>query len=237
MTADVVNRGTGPGSPWDDEFARYFGARMQSLRMTAYSLCGDWHQAEDITQTALITLYRVWPRLNNHETLDAYARQVVLRTFLNERRRPWRDREQLTDALPETGAEPGSVEDRMLVRSALSSVAPKQQEVLVLRYLRDMSVEETAEELGLSPGTVKSQSARAVATLRKRLGPHFAVLASAAATVAVIIAIIVATGSTTPPQPVEPAGPPSETTTSTSTTTSSSPSEPTSSRVEAPTSR
>lgn len=62
MTIDAVNRGTGPGSPWDDEFVRYFGARVRSLRATAYSLCGDWHHAEDITQTALLTLYRVWPR-------------------------------------------------------------------------------------------------------------------------------------------------------------------------------
>ena len=81
-----MNRSTGPGSPWDDEFARYFGARVGSLRATAYSLCGDWHHAEDITQTALLTLYRVWPRIND-ETRDAYARKVVLRVYLNERRR------------------------------------------------------------------------------------------------------------------------------------------------------
>jgi RNA polymerase sigma-70 factor (sigma-E family) len=209
-----MNRSTGPGPPWDDEFARYFGARVGSLRATAYSLCGDWHQAEDITQAALLTLYRVWPRINE-ETRDAYARKVVLRTYLNERRRPWRDRERLTDTLPETGAAPDGFEDRALVLGALSGMAPKQQEVLVLRYLRDLSVEETAEELGLSTGTVKSQSARGLATLRKRLGPHYKVVVSAAATVATIIAIVIGIAvATSPPKPVEPAVPPEPTPTS-----------------------
>jgi RNA polymerase sigma-70 factor (sigma-E family) len=209
VTVDGVKRGTGPGSPWDDEFARYFGARMPSLRMVAYSLCGDWHHAEDITQLALLKLYRAWPRLNHHEALDAYARTVVLRTFLNERRRPWRGREELTDALPELGTEPVGVEDRALVLNALSAMAPRQQEVLVLRYWHDLSVEETAEELGLSTGTVKSQSARGLATLRKRLGPHFPVIVSALATVVVIIVIVV--GITRSPErhePIEPAVPP-----------------------------
>jgi RNA polymerase sigma-70 factor (sigma-E family) len=217
VTADTVNRGTGQGSPWDDEFARYVGARGQALRITAYRLCHDWHHAEDITQQALITLYRVWPRLDNRGSIDAYARQVVLRIYLNERRRPWRDREQPTDDVPETSAEPGSVEDQLLVRNALSAIAPKQQEVLVLRYWHDMSVEETAEELGLSTGTVKSQSARGLATLRKRLGPHYAVLAAAAATIAVIIAIVLGIAAK-PPAPVEPADPPTTTTPSPTTT-------------------
>lgn len=206
-----MDRGTGQGSPWDDEFARYFGTRVRSLRAYAHSLCGDWHQAEDITQTALLTLYRVWPRLER-ETLNAYARKVVLRVYLSERRRPPHGREELTDSVPELGTEQNGFEDRTLVLGALSTVAPKQQEVLVLRYLHDLSVEETAEELGLSTGTVKSQSARGLATLRKRLGPYYAVLVSGAATVAAIIAVVVGIAlATSRSGPVEPADPPSTT--------------------------
>jgi RNA polymerase sigma factor (sigma-70 family) len=176
-------------------------------------MCGDWHHAEDITQVALLTLYRVWPRIND-ETRDAYARKVLLRVYLDDRRRSWRSREQLTDAVPDNGAEPEGFEDRTLVLGALSGMAPKQQEVLVLRYLRDLSVEETAEELGVSTGTVKSQSARGLATLRKRLGPHFPMLVAAAATVAAIIAIVLGIAfASTPPGPVVPAVPSSETST------------------------
>ncbi|WP_341771676.1 SigE family RNA polymerase sigma factor [Actinophytocola oryzae] len=207
-----MNRDAGRGSSWDDEFARYVGVRARTLRATAYSMCGDWHHAEDITQIALLTLYRVWPRIDD-ETRDAYVRKVLLRVYLDDRRRSWRSREQLTDVVPENSVEPQGFEDRTLVLRALSGMAPRQQEVLVLRYLHDLSVEETAEELGLSTGTVKSQSARGLATLRKRLGPHFPVLVAAAATVAAIIAIVLGIAlATTPPGPVEPAVPPSGTT-------------------------
>lgn len=164
---------TGQGSPWDGEFARYFGERAHSLRSTAYLLCGDWHQAEDITQAALLKLYLAWPRLSRHDALDAYARKIVLRTFLSEHRRAWRKREKLTDDLPELPAEQTGSEQEMLVRHALAGVAPKQRAVLVLRFFDDLSVEETAAALGCSTGNVKSQSARGLATLRKRLGPHF----------------------------------------------------------------
>lgn len=164
---------TGQGSPWDGEFARYFGERAHSLRSTAYLLCGDWHQAEDLTQAALLKLYLAWPRLVRHDALDAYARKIVLRTFLSEHRRAWRKRERLTDEPPETAAEQPGTEHELLVRHALAAVAPKQRAVLVLRFFNDLSVEETAAALGCSTGTVKSQSARGLGTLRKRLGPHF----------------------------------------------------------------
>ncbi|MER6794761.1 SigE family RNA polymerase sigma factor [Amycolatopsis mediterranei] len=155
---------TGPGSPWDGEFARYFGERAHSLRSTAFLLCGDWHQAEDLTQAALLKIYLAWPRLSRHDALDAYARKVVLRTFLAEHRRSRWKRERLTDTPPELPAEPASDQD-MLVRQALAVLAPKQRAVLVLRYFEDLSVEETAQALGCSTGTVKSQG-RAVSRSR-----------------------------------------------------------------------
>ena len=60
------------------------------LRNTAYLLCGDWHLAEDLTQTVFIKLYRAWRRIERHDTMDQFARKVLLRTYLDERRRPWR---------------------------------------------------------------------------------------------------------------------------------------------------
>lgn len=160
-------------SPWDGEFSQYFAARAHTLRATAYLLCGDWHRAEDITQAALIKLYVAWPKLARHDALDGYARKVVVRTFLAENRRLWRRREHLTHELPEQPVNDVEPEHRMLVRSALGAVPPRQRAVLVLRYWNDLSVEETAAALGCSTGTVKSQAARGLATLRQRLGPHF----------------------------------------------------------------
>jgi RNA polymerase sigma-70 factor (sigma-E family) len=162
-------------SSFDEEFSEYFAARAHALRNTAHLLCGDWHRAEDITQLAMIRLYVAWPRLSRRDALDAYARRVVVRTFLAENRRSrWR-REQLTDAPPDTvvAADGDSTERVFLVR-ALTSVPPKQRAVLVLRYWNDMSIEEVAAAMGCSTGTVKSQAARGLAALRQRLGPHFA---------------------------------------------------------------
>ena len=166
-------------SSFDGEFSEYFAARAHALRNTAHLLCGDWHRAEDITQLAMLRLYVAWPRLARRDALDAYARRVVVRTFLAENRRSrWR-REQLTDAPPDTAATAsGDSAERLLLLRALSSVPPKQRAVLVLRYWNDLSVEEVAAALRCSTGTVKSQAARALATLRQRLGPHYAELST-----------------------------------------------------------
>ena len=75
---------------WEQDFAAYVdGARRRPAR-AAYLLCGDWHAAEDLTQAALTKLYLAWRRIDRTGSLDAYARRVLLRTYLDERRRPWR---------------------------------------------------------------------------------------------------------------------------------------------------
>jgi RNA polymerase sigma-70 factor (sigma-E family) len=166
---------SGERSSFDGEFSEYFAARAHALRNTAHLLCGDWHRAEDITQLAMMRLYVAWPRLARRDALDAYARRVVVRTFLAENRRSrWR-REQLTDAPPDIATvTDGDSAERVLLVRALAAVPPRQRAVLVLRYWNDMSVDEVAGALRCSAGTVKSQAARGLATLRQRLGPHFA---------------------------------------------------------------
>ena len=79
----------GGRSDIDEEFVAYYAARAGNLRNTAYLLCGDWHLAEDLTQITFTKLYRAWRRIQRHEVLDQYARRVLLRAFLDERRRPW----------------------------------------------------------------------------------------------------------------------------------------------------
>jgi RNA polymerase sigma-70 factor (sigma-E family) len=153
----------------DTEFADYFAKRSDALRRTAYLLCGDWHRAEDLVQVTFAKLYVAWRRITRHEALDGYARQTLVRTFLSERRLGWFRKEHATDVLTETPVSDTGPEDRMLLLAALTQVPPGQRAVLVLRYWEDMSVEETAGLLKCSAGTVKSQAARGLQTLRDLL--------------------------------------------------------------------
>lgn len=153
----------------DTAFAEYFAARSDAMRGTAYLLCGDWHRAEDLVQTAFTKLYLVWDRVSRHEVLDAYLRQILIRTFLDERRRGWWRRERVGGEAAERCAVSDSPENRLVMLRVLAAVPPRQRAVLILRYWEDLSVEETASLLQCSTGTVKSQAARGLDTLRNLL--------------------------------------------------------------------
>jgi RNA polymerase sigma-70 factor (sigma-E family) len=152
--------------PEEDEFRAFVGARMDRWRRAAYLLCRDWHTADDLVSTVVGKLYRHWRRVQNADNPDAYAQRVLTTAWLDERRRPWR-RESPAEGLPDTAwTPPDRLDDRDRLERLLSSLGPRQRAVVVLRFYFDRSVEETAELLGVSPGTVKSQSARALETLR-----------------------------------------------------------------------
>ncbi|MDX6228124.1 MAG: hypothetical protein QOI76_1514 [Frankiales bacterium] len=150
------------------EFEAFVSARAAALRRTAYLLCGDWHQAEDIVQIGLTKLYLAWRRVEKRDGVDAYARQIVVRCALDERRRGWR-RESPTDAVPERAAAPAGTEDRESLLAALATVPQQQRAVLVLRYWEDVSIAETARILGISEGAVKSAASRGLDNLRREL--------------------------------------------------------------------
>ncbi|MFL6075377.1 MAG: SigE family RNA polymerase sigma factor [Mycobacteriales bacterium] len=152
-----------------DEFTTYVRERSTALRRTAFLLCGDWHRAEDIVQTALVKLYTAWNRIRRAEAVDAYARQIIVRTFLDERRRRSASQEIPTGELPEVpDRHPGS-DEKLLVLAALAEVPPRQRAVLVLRFWEDMSIEQTAHLLGCREGTVKSQTAHGLTALKAAL--------------------------------------------------------------------
>ncbi|QUH01046.1 SigE family RNA polymerase sigma factor [Saccharopolyspora erythraea] len=154
----------------DEEFAEYFDARVVSMRRTAFLLCGDWHRAEDLVQTALTKIYVAWPRINRGGNVDAYARQVLVRSAIDESRRSFRKRETALPEVPERGTPADDVGETVDLRNALAALPPGQRAAVVLRYWEDQSVESTAQLLGCSTGTVKSQTARGLAALRKLLG-------------------------------------------------------------------
>lgn len=154
----------------DREFGEFVDARALVMRRTAYLLCGDWHRAEDLVQTALTKLYVAWPRVRRH-SVDAYARKILVRAAIDESRRGFRSRETVVDAVPDTPVSATAPADPD-VRRALASLPSGQRTVVVLRYWEDLSVTETARLLGRSEGTVKSQAAKGLASLRELLGRH-----------------------------------------------------------------
>ena len=152
----------------EDRFAAYFAARSGALRATAFLLCGDWHRAEDLVQTAFVKLYLVWHRVGEEQKLDAYMRQILVRTYLDETRRGFFRRERpISDVGDRPLLQPDDhVENRMVLAKALAEVGPRQRTALVLRIWEDLSVEDTAKAMGCTTGTVKSQLARGLAAMR-----------------------------------------------------------------------
>lgn len=145
----------------------YVAARRTYLRRVAYLTCGDWHGAEDLVQNALVKLYVAWPRINGDETEDAYARRVIVRTHLDDLRRPWRREVTGLEGFDQAAAPNGlSHEDSDALSTALKQLPERQRAAVVLRFWCGLSVEETARDLGCSTGTVKSHTSRALARLR-----------------------------------------------------------------------
>lgn len=158
----------------EQEFAEYFTARRDAVRRTAFLLCGDWHRADDLAQTAFVALHRHWRKVRDKQALDAYVRRTLVRAVIDESRRPWR-RERFVDEVPESPGDPGhdlgdGVATKEALLDGLRRVPPRQRAVLVLRFLEGMDVAATAEMLGCSDGTVKSQTARGLDALRGALG-------------------------------------------------------------------
>ncbi|GAA4609086.1 RNA polymerase sigma-70 factor (sigma-E family) [Actinoplanes octamycinicus] len=150
----------------EDEFRAFVVARMERWRRAAYLMCHDWHLADDLVSTVVGRLYRHWRRVAAADNPDAYAQRVLTTAWIDERRRPWR-REHPAEALPERGwTPPDRVGDQEQLVRLLAQLGRRQRAVVVLRFYFDRSVEETAELLGISTGTVKSQSARALEMLR-----------------------------------------------------------------------
>jgi RNA polymerase sigma-70 factor (sigma-E family) len=151
-------------------FADYFAARRDSVRRTAYLLCGDWYWADDLTQAAFVRLASGWHRVRDPGALDHYLRTCLVRAYFSEARRGWRRREEPTAEPPDHGV--GHEEEhvrRLAFARALAEVPPRQRITLVYRYYLGLDIAATAEALGCSEGTVKSQTARGLDRLRQVL--------------------------------------------------------------------
>lgn len=165
--------------PWGQtsdgvDFESFAQSRVESLRRTAYLLCGDVHTADDLTQMTLTKLFLAWSRLERHGELDAYARKVLLRAYLDTKRRPSDSREiSVEDVAVVQGVGPrpaGDLADeRMVLMAALETLPATPRAVIVLRYWEDLDVNAVADLLRMPPNTVKSHAARGLQVLRQQL--------------------------------------------------------------------
>ncbi|HEU4541394.1 MAG TPA: SigE family RNA polymerase sigma factor [Jiangellaceae bacterium] len=149
-----------------DDFAAFVASRSPHLARTAYLLTRDHGNAEDLLQTALAKSWLAWPRIDGDP--ERYVRRVLVNTYTTWWRRKWND-ETPTAAIPETVAQPdaaSAVAERDLLWHALGRLPKRQRAAIVLRFYEDMSIDETAELLGCTTGTVKSQTSKALTALR-----------------------------------------------------------------------
>jgi RNA polymerase sigma-70 factor (sigma-E family) len=151
------------------EFTAFVRPRLPRLRRAAYLLCGDWARGDDIVQRALTDAYVHWGRVRAAANPDAYLHGVLVHRAIDDRRSRWSGVE-LLDSVPDTGLRyQPDVDQALDVRAALARLTPRQRAVLVLRFLLDMSVDDTASALACSPGTVKSQTSVALDAMRRLL--------------------------------------------------------------------
>jgi RNA polymerase sigma-70 factor (sigma-E family) len=154
----------------DVEYCEFVAARMSSLRRLAAVLCDDWQRADDLVQTALTKLYVHWGRVRAADHPDAYARTVLVHEFVQERRSLWVRRVSLVGRVSDSAAATVDHDAVLDLRAAVAALPARQRATLVLRFYCDLNVDQCAEVLGCSPGTVKSQTARALEAVRRALG-------------------------------------------------------------------
>jgi RNA polymerase sigma-70 factor (sigma-E family) len=173
-----------PRSDHEREFVEFVAGRQAALLRFAYLVCGHRQTAEDVVQTALVKTYLVWGRLRDRGALDGYVRRAIVNEHISLLRRPWKRRERASEGLstpvPENGAETAAVEDRLdhetrtVLFDLVRELPPRQRAAVVLRYYEGFTEPETAAVLGCSVGTVKSQTSRALQTLRSRMSDDMA---------------------------------------------------------------
>jgi RNA polymerase sigma-70 factor (sigma-E family) len=151
-----------------EEFSEFAAARGTQLFRMAYLLAGDRHAAEDLTQTTLGKLYAAWSKVSRADNPVAYSRTVMVRTYVDAQRRTRLERP--TSEVPDNGRYGEDTALRLTLFDALAELSGRDRAIVVLRYWEDHSVEDTAAILGVSSGTVRTRSQRALLKLRARLG-------------------------------------------------------------------
>lgn len=169
----MAGRG-GPGVAPDADFERFVQGVGRDLQRAAWLLCGDWAQAQDLAQTALMATWGHWAMLRDPAAAGGYTRRVLLNTYLRGARRRWTGEVPSASMLERATASPqdGSaayeqVELRTALTVALALLPPRQRAAVVLRYFYDLTEQGSADVMGCSVGAIKSHTSKALGTLRR----------------------------------------------------------------------
>lgn len=157
----------------DSGYTEYVQARLAWLGRVAYLLCQDFSAADELVQVTITRLYTKWGKAREATNLDAYTRTIMVREFLGGKRSAWSQRVTPVEQYFDVAGPQADNDTRLDVRAALASLPPRQRATIVLRFYYDLSVEATAAELRVTPGTVKSQCSKGLESLRRTLGPIF----------------------------------------------------------------
>lgn len=154
-------------SPPDSGFDAFASASMPRLRRLAYAWCRDHHRADDLVQAALERVYAAWPRVRRTDDPFAYTRTTMVRLLISEQRRSWWRREVVTETVPDHPAADTDHAQRLDLLALVQRLPRRQRLVVLLRFVEDMSVAETAAVMSCSEGTVKGQTNAAMTALRR----------------------------------------------------------------------
>ncbi len=161
------------------EFQEFFASQFGPLRRLGFWLTGDWGQAEDLAQDALVRTFRRWARVRTHDRPEMYARKVLLNRHRSLLRHALVEARHRQRPRPDEVHQVDAREDALLLWAATRRLPSRQRAVLVLRYREDLTETQVAELLGIPVGTVKSSARRGLARLRRELGGMVAELAPA----------------------------------------------------------
>lgn len=155
----------------DGDYSAYVAARWAALVRSAVLLGCTPEEAHDLAETTLVRCYTAWDKVRRADDRDAYVYKMLLNCHRDSRRRRWWG-ERPTEKLPDrTGPDFTTRVDVVdAVQRALGDLAPPSREVVVLRYYANLTEQQTAQALGIAPGTVKSRLSRALVQLRAN--PH-----------------------------------------------------------------
>ncbi|GHI99905.1 DNA-directed RNA polymerase sigma-70 factor [Streptomyces olivaceus] len=161
----------------DKDFQAFVVGRWPRLMRTAFLLTGEQHAAEDLAQSTLEQVYVAWHRVASANDPEAYVRRVMINAHARRHRRklrefllPRSDDTGVTHEVADTGDRIAQADDRHTLLKALVKLPTRQREAVVLRYWEDLTEIQTAEAMGCSVGTVKSNAAKGIAKLRAMSG-------------------------------------------------------------------